>query len=975
MRLPALLLVAVLAAAAPARGEGPVSVPMRVGTHPDLGRVVFDWPRRVGYAVEEEAGRVVIRFAEPARIDLAAARRPPRNVLTIGQDGDAVAMRITPGARLRHFRLGNRIVIDLRDPAAAQPSAQRPPERAAAPSTGVARPSAEPSAPRVPTPATPTPERPAALPQAAPAAVRALSEPSALTAPPRPAAPVAAPIPAAPAPNPSPALQQDIAASLPAPGTTRFRLVHGAPGIVFDAGADAAIAMFRRGDRVHLVVDRAITPDLAALHGHPVFGRLESQPAGDATVFSLALPAPARLAARRDGTSWVIEATRHAVPADAPVLRAAADAGPPARLLFTGGNPGQTVAIADPATGETLLVGTLRQPGPAVLFARRLPEFDLLPTMLGAAIVARSDRLRLRALAADRLVLEAAAGAPLGLGMQPGDEPPPAAIAMSRLLELPAGPVPMLLERLRAVLSSVNATPPLTRGRFRRDAAETLLALGMPQEAQAMAAIAFQEDPRSREDPRLLLAHGIAALLSGRPGDAQGIEDPRLPLRDEVTLWRALRALSHGQGTAAALRGSAPLLLGYPEALRARTLPLAIEALASGGEPAAAASLLAAAVDMPGLDTARAMLAEAEGRATEAIVILERLATGRDRRQRAIAVRRLAELRLTAGTIDGAGAADALEQSLYAWRGGDEEVALRRRIAALRIAAGQGQQAFALLDETRRLFPDHAAGLGAPLQEAFLGALETAPPLAAATLFDANPDLLPAGARGEAAVRVLAERVAALDLPDRAAALLRRAMEATEHGPTRAAIGERLGVMRAAGGDAAGTIAALDASESTEIDSALAARRTILRARAMARSGARDDADTLLVGLGPAGAAARAEFRAEIQDWPGAAASMAEHLAATLPPPSAPLTQEHRSAIARQAAYLALAGDEAGLATLRSAQGGRMEGGALAEAFGVLTADPVRGVEDLPRLQRDLGLARLLPTRLEALRAGSQVTR
>jgi predicted negative regulator of RcsB-dependent stress response len=969
MRLPALLLAALLLLGLPAAGQEPPLVPLRVGTHPDFGRLVFDWPSRVGYGVEEAAGGLVIRFQAPGRIDLAAARRPPRNVLSVEQQGETIGVRIVPGARPRHFRLGNRIVIDLRDPAAEPAAASLPPRPL---------PSPPPPLPPAPAAAEPVPARPAAMtatspPAPPPGAVAPPpplpARPVAIAATPRPATP-----PAAVAPPPVPAEGRQAPAP-PVPGGMPVRLLPAGPGIAFDAGADAGLAVFRRGDWLHLILDRAVTPDLSALRGHGVFGALEADAAGEGTAFRLPLPAPARLAIRRDGAAWVLDATRQPAPADAAVLRAVADPGPPDRLLLEGGQPGGVVAIADPATGETLLVGTLRQPGPAVPLARRLPSFDLLPTMLGAAVVARSDRLRLRATTGDRLALEAATGEPLGLGVLPGREPPPAAIAMTRLLDLPSGAVPELLERLRTVLSSVNATAPLARGPGRRDAAETLLALGMPQEAQAMATLAFQEDPQAREDARLLLAYGAAALLAGRPGDARAIDDARLPPRDEVALWRGLLALSRGEPAAAALRATAPVVLAYPEGLRGRALPMVAEGLAEGGETTAAAALLHAAGEMPGLDLARAMVAEAQGRRDAAAVLYDRLATGRDRRQRAMAMRRLADMQLAAGSIDGAAAADTLEQSLYAWRGGVEEVALRRRIAAMRIAAGQGQQAFALLDETGRLFPDQSAALRPAVQDAFAAALETAPPIAAATLFDAHPDMLPAGARGQAAVLVLADRLAGLDLTDRAAALLRRSMAAAEDRPARAAIGARLAALRAVEGDAAGVIEALDASESDGLDASLAARRTTLRARALARRGARMEAEALLAGLGAHGAAIRAELRAEVQDWPGAAAAMAEHLAAGLPPPSQALAPEHRAALARQAAYLALAGDEAGLAVLRAAQGSRMEGGALAEAFGVLTADPLRGIADLPRLQRDLGMARILPTRLDGLRAETQVAR
>jgi len=52
-----------------------------------------------------------------------------------------------------------------------------------------------------------------------------------------------------------------------------------------------------------------------------------------------------------------------------------------------------------------------------------------------------------------------------------------------------------------------------------------------------------------------------------------------------------------------------------------------------------------------------------------------------------------------------------------------------------------------------------------------------------------------------------------------------------------------------------------------------------------------------------------------------------------------------------------------------------MQGGRLAEPFAALTADPLRGLADLPRLQRELRLFQGMPARLEALRTGGPVTR
>ncbi|WP_270936895.1 hypothetical protein, partial [Falsiroseomonas oryzae] len=111
------------------------------------------------------------------------------------------------------------------------------------------------------------------------------------------------------------------------------------------------------------------------------------------------------------------------------------------------------------------------------------------------------------------------------------------------------------------------------------------------------------------------------------------------------------------------------------------------------------------------------------------------------------------------------------------------------------------------------------------------------------------------------------------------------------------------------------------------------------------------------------------------RDWAGAAEAMRAHLTAVVPPAPAPLEEPARRLVARAAALLALAGDEAGLAALRQAESARMEGGAFDDAFALMTAGRIGGIGDLPRLRRELELARALPARLEGLRAGTGAAR
>lgn len=718
--------------------------------------------------------------------------------------------------------------------------------------------------------------------------------------------------------------------------------------------------------------------DLRTLRGDATFGALVTESLPGATLLRLPLAPPGQLRARRDAAGWVLEAAPPTRAGEAPravqALALEAEAGPTPRLLLRAAAPGRVVPLRDPETGLPLLVGTIRDGAESMPVGRRLPELDLPPTMLGAALLARSDQVSLQA-GTDRFAVTMANGSRLTLDH--GVTQPAATLALTRSFDLPALPPTDLLTRLQVLQAGIASAPPLARLAQRRAAGEAFLALGLPQEAQAMLALGFAEDPRAAADARYAALAGAAALLAGRLAEAAPLRSPHWPPSDEATLWRSALAAVQGEWDEAApgFAATIPLLLSYPAGLRARLLPLGAQALAESGDLAALRTLL------EGLGTGsddlllpRAMLAEVEGRTEAALALYDRVTTGRDRRSRARAVRRAVELRLATGRIDAAQAASALEAALFAWRGDALEFETRLRIASLRRDTRDGRGALALLRETAAMAPERAEMLRPAMQDAFLAALAESSPVAAVGLFDANPAMLPADARGDQAVLALADRLQALDLGDRAAALLQQVM-ARSAGEARAAIGLRLAGLRLADGDVTGAEAALSASGAEGLPPTLARDRAVLAARAAARRGRQEEAVASLRAFGPDGGEALSELLAEGSDWAGAAEALGGHLRATLPPGPAPYEAAQRRTLLRQAAMLALAGDEPALAALRAAHAPRMGDGPLGDAFALLTADPLRGLADLPRLQSELQLFRNLPTRLEALRAGAPLTR
>ena len=1011
LAIPLLWLCLGLLAAPAAWGDDDAAVRVRSGDHPGFGRVVFDFPERVVFRLTREGDRVRLRFDGAGRIGSASSRA--RNVQRIiGGDGQADIV-VSPATTIHPWRLGNGVVIDVLDPepevaagaappsgAAAPPS---PPDKSTAPAPAAAHPADVASAPAHPPLPAPEGGRPAnaasVAMQTAEAGPAALSPGLSRQEPPTP--PTPSPVPGPPSSGPPSSGQpssaqpssvrqasdqrkppQDLLrpdlARPPAPAgvagplalvVTRAALPPGVVGsaISLPFGSTTGLAAFRRGDTALLVFDEARPLDLAALRGDRVFGSAAVQLLPTATVIRFRPPAGTELAVARTPNGWTVTAGAAASPVEAigPVL---ADR----RLDFATAAPGAVVSISDPDTGGIVLVGTLRQPGQGVPVSRRTSEFVLLPTWQGIAVEPLSDKILLRVVQNGFQLTAAPAG--LALAASPPDAAAYAgATGMTRRYDLPPLPTASLLRQLQSEIDAAAMAPPLARAPSRRAAAQTMVALGLGAEAQAMLRLAAAGDAREADDPDAIGLGAIAALLAGRDDEADGLSDPRLTGTDEIALWRAVREARQHEGSPAAasvFAATLPLLLSYPAELRGRLLPLVAETMALNKSEGVDA-LFSSHPDDRSLALARGIWLQAKGDKDGALAIFDRLAAGADRLARVRAAPRAVELRLSTGAIDAKQAADALEKQFYAWRGDQHELALRERVAELRSQSGNWRAALALLRETETLAPDDQPAIHERLKELFAAFLadhdaDRQSPFDLVALVDENADLLPDGAQGAELAARLADRLLALDLPKRADPVLAKLVQSSA-GAARAGFGLRLASSRLREGNADGALAALSASGADELPAELVEQRVLVQARALARRGDQGTAIALLEAAGSAEAdAARADILEEARDWREAEHALADYAGKTVPA-TGPLNDTQRRTLLRLAGATAQAGDPAALAALRQREGQRMAGGSLGDMFRLLTSGPIQGSADISRAGREIALARGIPTDLKAM--------
>ena len=959
-----LVFIALLFLAAQARAGD--SAKVRVGSHAGYDRLVFEFSEPTPFTVDRQSDVVTVHFGNAGLIPNSSIQTRFIKGVT---GGDAIAtISVQPGAQIQATQLDRRVVLDVKQaslrktslPGLASISASAVPQVSHA--KGSARLGPPAAAAAAKSNISVTSELAGQPDGAAPASNVSVAEP----------APVGPVVAVAPASSGSNLAASSISMSNPPssePISVSAKPVDTASdpassAVLLPFGREVGAAAFRRGAEAWVVFDEPRPIDAASFQDQAAFAKVKVEVLPAATLLRFPLGEDNGITLRRVDQGWILTAGPFAV-SQLPLLPAVRGE----RLLFPVAATGKVVVVIDAATGQNLDVATLRAAGPGVPVSYCTPDFNVLPSWQGVVAEPLSDRTIMRDVV-EGVAIET--GAPFSPAPDSARALADAAV-LTRRFDFPPLSAASLLRRLQAQVADEAAAPPRDRLLPRKAVAQTLLALGLGPEAQSLLRLAADEDPRTANDPDFQGLSGIAAVLSGRPTEANGLLDPGLNGSDEVSLWRAARAASRQEGSpeaAALFAATTKLILSYPKALRDRLLPLAVETMASGGAAQAADALLAKLPDDPGLALARAMRLEAKGDSGGALALYNALATGRDRLVSARAAARAVRLRLATHAIGPAEAADDLEAGFLDWRGDNRERDLRLEVVDLRAQAGQWRRAFGLLKETAALYPDDAPKFRDQTTKLLTTLLHgdgaaTISPLDLVALAEENAEEAAKAAPDEITA-LLADKLVALDLPKQAAPVIERMLAAAPAGSGRATLGARLASIRLAAGDPEGGEAALADSDAPNLPPTLMEQRGLIAARIRAQRHDVPGAAAILAGLDSSSADdLRATILSDAGDWRGAEAALTS-LAGRLVPSTGPLTSDQQDVLLRLASAQTRAGDDDASRALGVQEASRMSG-PRSEMFRLLTAAPIAGVKDLGRSAGELAMARAIPAGLAAI--------
>ncbi len=934
-----------VAAPPPVAASG-ATIPVRVGEHAGYVRLVFDWPKRVGYAVNVEDGRVFVRFDAPARIDLPRLRaRLPAALKTVREDDrNPLAVSLPAAAAPKHFRVGaNGVAVDvpLTAAAAAAPPAAKPAETKAE-----AKPDAKPEA---------KPEAKPAAPPPAPAAKPKGADPA-----PPPAVPVAKVEKVAPAATPESA----------------GRVV----SLSFAWDQPTGAAVFRRAGYVWVVFDRPHSVDISLMRrmGKGVVDDIEQIPNGRATVVRLVTQPGYNPSLRREGLLWIVDLMKQPlrpVRAIDVVPQPAVPGG--ARLFLPMNEGGSPISLTDMETGQAMWVVPVIPLGYGISPERRGIDAELPVTAQGVVVVPRADEVEV---VSNRTGIEVTRKGGLRLSAQASSAVALAedaeAAPVSKAYDLKAwirGGEASFVEDKRRLIGAAAAAADERRNAARLALARFYFAHGMGGEALGVLKVMANDDPQQQNLPEFLAVRGGAAYLMHRPDEAmRDLGQEVLGGSSEAKYWRALAAMETDDKDAKAeavliVRASAPVLKDYPPHLRTRLALASAEALADAKDDVGVRKYLEVA-KRDDLDLAeQAEIAYLTGRMNAISGALETAIDDwkkaeqmmvRPFRARA-AFDRIVLMRKM-GKISDDEAIDGLDRLRFAWRGDAFEHTLLKTLAEMELAAkryGDGLRVLKQMVGYFRQSPDAkdiTELMRTTFRELYLNdRADDMPPVRAIALFEEFRELTPPGTEGDEMIRKLADRLVSVDLLDQAAQLLDHQVDTRLNGLEKSRVGVRLALVYLFNKQPALAVAALKKSETPEMTPELRHQAELLRARAFADLEQPDKALQIIAAdNGDDANLLKAEIQWRRKNWVGAAEALSRTVRP--PEPGSQMPPEMRRRVLQWVTALRLSDQRREIAQLRRDYLPFMNATPEFDAFNLLTNRSQAGLIDMASVEEQI---------------------
>ncbi len=949
------------------------TVPLRISEKGDYDRIVFDWSSAVEYKLQNNAGSLIIRFSKPA--DISENIKAVENIgahKVISNNPLEVQFTIPKSSKVRDFKIGKRVVLDIYDP--TNPNDQR---------FAVASPAKKEVSP--PKPKTGEPEEKGKAPVQETASEQTQEKPQEKAK--MPAAPPAfVLVPENLAKNEKEKKEDTNKTAQDEQKAALKRAVNQENHTIsVRATTNFGLSAFLMHDELWLVMDNdtaLITPNLSS-GSTELFGDFRPVNVAGANAYRLNMPQDMgfKIKAQGAGLLWDLiigDKVKQNV-APEPVRKK------DGAILFPLQSAAMIMEAQHPETGENITLVTSNEARQFGAYKSSYVEFEILHSPLGLAILPKVDDLSITKTERGILITR-----PQGLALASESDQQQAKIFQSQKEDVHGegdeqhdehgkkedhnlykfkswalGSTEEITKNQNALLA---AFPDKSESRRVEDLitlGKMMLSHGLAAEALGYFDFAADELPGLVQSAEFKALRGAAYALDWKSEDAlRDLLHKSLKDQDEVKYWTAyvLADLGDWQQAASVLPKDYKALYSYPNHIAHKLALSLAEVNLRAGKINIAKELLAFVgssdedISPPNLAALKYLQGEAsrqQGDIEQTKELWQKLAGGDDDLYSVKAGLALTILESNEKKIDSNEVVDRLEGLRYAWRGDDLEAQVKYwlgkgyfdkdefivGLSIMRDAASvSGQTALA-----RRIASDMAK----TYTDLFMGPkLKDVPALEAVAIYEQFQELTPLGAQGNKLEQNLAEHLVRSNLLKRAAKMLSHQVNHRLSGEEKLRVAIRLAAIELKDDNPQKAVNAL-AKANEEIrklkDSPQKADQQkeieLLRIRAYAQNKEYDKSLSLLEKLEPSKTVSR--LKADIAWKAGYWEQAAKHLNAVIIDenltPESNLTPEQADLILNRAIALNLSDKPIALANIRAKYTPLMTPTGKANQFEVIT--------------------------------------